>query len=145
MKDESSAGSLTFNELKNVFQRVRDELGRPIDILGMDNCLMSMAEICYELRGLAEIVVGCESFSPASGWPYREVLERLANDFVSPNLQPQQSLLEEAAKEGVYQLLLKLLARGVVSHTVGFEYRESGNTARVDRRARKSDGAAVGR
>jgi hypothetical protein len=105
MKDESSAGSLTFNELKNVFQRVRDELGRPIDILGMDNCLMSMAEICYELRGLAEIVVGCESFSPASGWPYREVLERLANDFVSPNLQPQQSLLEEAAKAIVKEFI----------------------------------------
>jgi len=98
MKDESSAGSLTFNELKNVFQRVKDELGRPIDILGMDNCLMSMAEICYELRGLAKIVVGCESFSPASGWPYREVLERLANDFVSPKLRPGESLLEEAAR-----------------------------------------------
>ena len=98
MKDESSAGSLTFNELKNVFQRVKDELGRPIDILGMDNCLMSMAEICYELRGVAEIVVGCESFSPASGWPYREVLERLANDFVSPDLQPGQWLVAEAAK-----------------------------------------------
>jgi hypothetical protein len=98
MKDESSAGSLTFNELKNVFQRVKEELGRPIDILGMDNCLMSMAEICYELRGLAEIVIGCESFSPASGWPYREVLETLANDFTSPKLPPGQSLLEETAK-----------------------------------------------
>src|SRR6185369_5779359 len=87
LKDESSARSLTFNELKNVFQRVKqDRNGKSIDILGMDNCLMSMAEICYELRGLAEIVVGCESFSPASGWPYREVLERLAKDFVSPDL-----------------------------------------------------------
>ncbi|HSD45445.1 MAG TPA: clostripain-related cysteine peptidase [Pyrinomonadaceae bacterium] len=97
MKDESSAGSLTFNELKNVFQRVKDDLGRPIDILGMDNCLMSMAEICYELRGLAKVVVGCESFSPASGWPYREVLERLAKDFVKPKLARGQSIAEAAA------------------------------------------------
>lgn len=99
LKDESSSRSLTFNELKNVFRRVKqDRNGKLIDILGMDNCLMSMAEICYELRGVAEIVVGCESFSPASGWPYREVLERLAQDFVSPNLPPEQSVAEAAAR-----------------------------------------------
>jgi pentapeptide MXKDX repeat protein len=98
LKDESSAGSLTFNELKNVFQRVKqDRNGKTIDIIGMDNCLMSMAEICYELRGLVDIVIGCESFSPASGWPYREVLERLATDFVSPRLRPGQSVAEAAA------------------------------------------------
>jgi len=99
LKDESSARSLTFNELKNVFQRVKqDRNGKAIDILGMDNCLMSMAEICYELRGAAEIVIGCESFSPASGWPYREVLERLAQDFVSPNLPPDESIAAAAAR-----------------------------------------------
>jgi pentapeptide MXKDX repeat protein len=103
LKDESSAGSLTFNELKNVFRRVKeDRNGKTIDILGMDNCLMSMAEICYELRGVAEIVIGCESFSPASGWPYREVLERLAADFVSPSLLPPQSVAEAAAR-GIVQ------------------------------------------
>lgn len=78
LKDESSAGSLTFKELKHVFQRIsEDRGGKPLDIVGMDNCLMSMGEICYELRGLAEIVVGCESYSPASGWPYRQIIERL--------------------------------------------------------------------
>jgi hypothetical protein len=99
LKDESSSRSLTFNELKNVFRRVKQELGgRPIDIIGMDNCLMSMAEICYELRGLAEIVVGCESFSPASGWPYREVLERLSDDFVSPECAKDETVVEAAAR-----------------------------------------------
>lgn len=99
LKDESSAGSLTFNELKQVFKRVKkDRRGKLIDIIGMDNCLMSMAEICYELRGLAEIVVGCESFSPASGWPYRQILERLRHDFVNPGLGERQSVNAEAAK-----------------------------------------------
>jgi hypothetical protein len=103
LKDESSARSLTFNELKTVFRRVQqDRNGKPIDILGMDNCLMSMAEICYELRGVAEIVIGCESFSPASGWPYREVLERLAADVVSPNSPPKHSVAEAAAR-GIVQ------------------------------------------
>ena len=85
LKDESSARSLTFNELQQVFKQIkRDRHGKLIDIVGMDNCLMSMAEICYELRDVAEIVVGCESFSPISGWPYRQILERLCADFVKP-------------------------------------------------------------
>ena len=99
LKDESSARSLTFNELKQVFKQVkRDRNGKLIDIIGMDNCLMSMAEICYELRNVAEIVVGCESFSPTSGWPYRQILERLCNEFVKPKPAPDKAVTAEAAK-----------------------------------------------
>jgi hypothetical protein len=96
LKDESSARSLTFNELQQVFKQIkRDRHGKLIDIIGMDNCLMSMAEICYELRDLAEVVVGCESFSPVSGWPYRQILERLCKDFTDPK---RADLTVEAAK-----------------------------------------------
>ena len=98
LKDESSKGSLTFNELKQVFKELQTDLnGNPIDIIGMDNCLMSMGEICYELRGLAQIAVGCESYSPASGWPYREILERLRKDFTEHKAK-RKSLPAEAAK-----------------------------------------------
>lgn len=99
LKDESSARSLTFNELKQVFRQIkRDRRGELIDIIGMDNCLMSMAEICFELRDVAEIVVACESFSPISGWPYRQILERLCNEFVNPKLPRAKSVTAEAAK-----------------------------------------------
>ena len=99
MKDESSARSLTFNELKQVFQELQTDLkGQTIDIIGMDSCLMSMGEICYELRGLAQILVGCESYSPASGWPYRQILERLRNEFAVPELPKGKSIQVEVAK-----------------------------------------------
>ena len=98
MKDESSAGSLTFNELKQVFQELQTDLkGQTIDIVGMDSCLMSMGEICYELKGLAEIIIGCESYGPASGWPYRQILARLENDFAVPEL-PKGKIQVEVAK-----------------------------------------------
>ncbi len=82
LKDESSNGSLTIAELKQAFVDLQAERGgnQTIDILGMDSCLMSMTEVCYELRGLVDIVAGCESYSPASGWPYCEILERLAHE-----------------------------------------------------------------
>ena len=97
LKDESSKGSLTFNELKQVFHQLQNDLaGKPIDIVGMDNCLMSMCEICYEFRDLAEIVVGCESYSPASGWPYRQILERLRKDFTKPGSKKREIQVEAA-------------------------------------------------
>jgi len=97
LKDESSRGSLTFNELKRVFQQLQNDLGgKPIDIVGMDNCLMSMCEICYEFRDLAQIVVGCESYSPASGWPYRQILERLRKDFTKPASKKTEIQVEAA-------------------------------------------------
>jgi pentapeptide MXKDX repeat protein len=99
LKDESSKGSLTFNELKEVFRELQNDLeGRPVDIVGMDNCLMSMTEICYELRGLVDIVVGCESFSPASGWPYRQILERMRTDLADGNYSSGTELKVRAAK-----------------------------------------------
>ena len=80
LKDMTPSGYLTLNELKTVLKEIRYERGRPLDILGLDNCLMSMAEVSYELRGTVDYVVGCEGFSPAAGWPFREVLERLRDE-----------------------------------------------------------------
>ena len=41
--------------LRKVFERVKKNLKIKIDILGMDVCLMSMIEVCYELKGLVEV------------------------------------------------------------------------------------------
>ena len=99
LKDESSKASLTFNEMKHVFRELQNDLGgKPIDIVGMDNCLMSMSEICYELRELVETVVGCESFSPASGWPYRQMIECLRRDFADKKESKKRSFTRKAAK-----------------------------------------------
>jgi Clostripain family len=96
LKDDSPAGYLTIPELKWVFEQVKgaykDEAGNGlvIDILGMDICCMSMAEVCFEFKDLVQIIVGSESYSPASGWPYRPILERLERDFAgaSPQSEP---------------------------------------------------------
>src|SRR5215204_2693922 len=99
LTDTSPRGSLTFNELKTVFKELQKDLnGQKIDIIGMDHCLMSMAEVCYELRGSADFLVGCESFSPASGWPYKEILQRLKTDLVKSKKGKKKSIVENFAK-----------------------------------------------
>lgn len=53
LKDESSRDSLTIPELKEVFTSLKREFpDQTIDILGLDSCLMSMAEVYYELANL---------------------------------------------------------------------------------------------
>jgi hypothetical protein len=48
-----------------------------IDILGMDSCLMSMAEVSHELKDSVDFVVGSEGFVLNTGWPYHRILEAL--------------------------------------------------------------------
>ncbi len=49
-----------------------------IDVLGMDCCNMSMIEVGFELAPYARWLVASESVLPAYGWPYRQVLEKMA-------------------------------------------------------------------
>jgi hypothetical protein len=110
LKDESPDGYLTLCELRKVFKWVNenftDAKGEQlvIDILGLDACLMSMAEICYELKGLVKVAVGSESYSPAAGWPYRQILGKLvawsasqSNSQTTPDVPAQvaRSIVDE--------------------------------------------------
>ena len=77
LKDQDPGSSLSIPALRKVFEEVKKSLRIKVDILGMDVCLMSMVEVCYELEGLVEYVVSSESFSPAAGWPYGHILEKI--------------------------------------------------------------------
>jgi hypothetical protein len=48
-----------------------------IDILGMDSCLMAMAEVGYQLRHSVDYLIACEEVEPVSSWPYDYILEDL--------------------------------------------------------------------
>ena len=52
LKDQDPGSSLSIPALRKVFEEVKKSLGIKVDILGMDVCLMSMVEVCYELEGL---------------------------------------------------------------------------------------------
>lgn len=52
--------------------------GEPLALLGFDACLMNVAEIAYQLRGLACYVVGSQEKMPGNGWPYSQILSELA-------------------------------------------------------------------
>ncbi len=79
--EDKEEEELKKNRIRKNFLGVEGKEGgkkeRKIDILGMDSCLMSMAEVGYELRNHVRYMVGAEGFEANTGWPFREILTQL--------------------------------------------------------------------
>lgn len=84
VKDSVPPQSLTIKQLQDVIDH--DDVWMAlksvdktdvIDILGFDSCLMSMIEVCYELRDNAKLLVGSQGSEANLGWPYKAVFEYL--------------------------------------------------------------------
>jgi hypothetical protein len=75
--DTSGGDALDNRELKDVLASACTAIGKKIDILGMDACLMTMVEVAWQLRDAVEILVGSEIEEPNDGWPYAEILSFL--------------------------------------------------------------------
>ena len=57
--------------------QIKEFLGRNIDILGFDACLMAMAEIDAQVAASTDYLVGSEDLEPGNGWPYDDFLNAM--------------------------------------------------------------------
>jgi hypothetical protein len=76
--DDGAGDCLDNQELKRVLASAHALLGRKVDVVGMDACLMTMLEVAYQLRDHAKVLVGSEELEPGPGWPHAAILEDLA-------------------------------------------------------------------
>ena len=121
--DDQAQDYLDNIEMKNVLARVKKSRKRKLDILGMDACLMSMAEIAYQVRGQVSYLVGSQQTEPNEGWPYDRVLKALAakptmgaDEFARAIVQ--QYLASYGKNEGVTQSATDLAKIGGVAAAV---------------------------
>jgi hypothetical protein len=93
LSEEFPKGNFSIRELAIALKSIRKffggrqstEIKERLDILGLDACAMSMAEVGYELKDLTHFMVGAEGFEPNSGWPYQRILEELEkNSAITP-------------------------------------------------------------
>jgi Clostripain family len=56
-----------------------------ISIVGMDACVMSMVEVCYDLRDSTKYTLASEGLDPLGGWPYGEIVRSLVQN---PRIEP---------------------------------------------------------
>ena len=75
--DTSDGDALDNRELRVVLAGICILLGRKIDLLGMDACLMNMVEVAWQLQDSVNLIVGSEIEEPFDGWPYTEIISRL--------------------------------------------------------------------
>jgi len=83
--DDGSGHSLDTVELGKVLAKMATVLGKPLDLLGMDACLMSNLEVAYQVRPYVNYIVASEESEPNEGWPYETVLSKLV---ANPGLTP---------------------------------------------------------
>jgi hypothetical protein len=107
-RDTAPPSALSIPDLRWVFNEVKDECsgeGKPlgkegkIDILGLDSCLMSMAEIGYELRNHVKFMVGAEGFELNTGWPFEDILKWLIDNAKNNGEVAPKELAEEIVKQ----------------------------------------------
>ena len=72
--DDGAADCLDNTELTRVLATAHRVLGRKVDVVGMDACLMTMIEVAYQLRDHAQVLVGSEEIEPGPGWPHAAIL-----------------------------------------------------------------------
>jgi hypothetical protein len=76
--DDGTGHSLDTIELNRVVKKVHEDvIDEPLELLGMDACLMSNLEVAYEVEKHARVVVGSEELEPGDGWPYTKILQDL--------------------------------------------------------------------
>jgi hypothetical protein len=78
--DDSAGDCLDNQELKRVLATAHCVLGRKVDVVGMDACLMTMIEVAYQLRDHVEVLVGSEDVEPVPGWPHAAILGDLTKN-----------------------------------------------------------------
>jgi pimeloyl-ACP methyl ester carboxylesterase len=85
--DDTAGDFLDNVELRKALLQATEILGRKLDILGFDACLMAMIEVAYQIRDSANILVASERTEPGDGWWYSRAFRALP---VHPETSPQK-------------------------------------------------------
>ena len=75
--DDTSSNYISTNQLNTALNETNKILGKKIDVLCFDACLMQMLEVAYACKDYALYMVGSEEIEPGSGSPYDSILSSL--------------------------------------------------------------------
>ncbi len=78
--EDNEEDCLTMPELKCALENIEDHLGRDLDLIGFDACLMAQVAVMYQIRNSVDIGVGSGYVEPGAGWPYDKILPRLVDE-----------------------------------------------------------------
>jgi hypothetical protein len=71
--DIGTGHSLDAIELGQFAARLREKIGQPLELLGMDACLMASLEVAYQVRESVNFLVASAELVPGHSWPYDRI------------------------------------------------------------------------
>jgi hypothetical protein len=78
--DDGSRHSIDTIELGKVIRAITDKIDQPLELLGMDACLMASLEVAYQIRDNTRYMVASEELVPGHSWPYNVIFQKLNYD-----------------------------------------------------------------
>jgi hypothetical protein len=76
LPDDTSRTGISLTQLGTVLSKFKDFPGA-LELVGLHSCSMSSVEIAYELKGIANYVIGSQGTSFVGSWPYRQLLKKI--------------------------------------------------------------------
>lgn len=89
--DDTDSDYLNLDNVSVGLSALSAHLGRPVDVVGFDACLMAGIEVLYQIRGLCDIACTSGTTEPNEGWPYDWILPSLA---MKPRMTPRELAVE---------------------------------------------------
>lgn len=85
--DDESGNHITTAQLTPALSKIRTSLGKKLDILAFDACLMQMMEVSYAVKDSVNIMLASEEVEPGEGWAYNDSMAPIA---ANPQLNPAE-------------------------------------------------------
>jgi hypothetical protein len=76
--DDEEQTCLTNQGLLSALTQIKQLLGKNIDLIAMDACLMAMVEVSYQMKNLVNIFVGSQETIPGNGFAYSQFIKPLS-------------------------------------------------------------------
>ncbi|HSR52225.1 MAG TPA: clostripain-related cysteine peptidase [Acidobacteriota bacterium] len=88
-----SASSMDRMFIRYVKSERKPEIPK-IDLIGFDACMMTTAEVAYELRDYFKFMLGSQGYALSAGWPYKRMLDCLLQEVDSQSRVVVEKLVE---------------------------------------------------
>lgn len=83
--DDSHQSYLTNEKLEHALEKICTSLGKKLDLIGMDACLMSMIEGGCTLKKYADIMISSQDVELGAGWDFEKILTPLTTREMKPD------------------------------------------------------------
>lgn len=72
--DSFTGHGIHLPQLAIMGHQIQKIVGKKLDLMGFDACLMAMAEVAAEFWGLADFLIASQEVEPGYGWEYRDTV-----------------------------------------------------------------------